>query len=69
MKAASYERELTDDGFLNPKRNAATFLLADDANSPVIRFRWCYKANGEELQEFGEGIRHDTADDMQGYSK
>ncbi|WP_300759840.1 hypothetical protein [Janthinobacterium sp.] len=56
MKAASYERELTDDGFLNPRRNAATFLLADDANSPVIRFRWGYKANGEELQEFGEGI-------------
>ena len=56
MKAATYTRELTDDGFLNPKRNATTFLQADDANSPVIRFRWGYKANGEELQAFGDGI-------------
>lgn len=56
MQAATYTRELTDDGFLNPKRNATTFLQADDANSPVIRFRWGYKANGEELQAFGDGI-------------
>ena len=56
MQTATYARELTDDGFLNPKRNATTFLQADDANSPVIRFRWGYKANGEELQAFGDGI-------------
>ena len=56
MQAARYERELTDDGFLNPRRSASTFLQADDANSPVIRFRWGYKASGEELQAFGDGI-------------
>ena len=56
MQAATYARELTDDDFLNPRRNASTFLQADDANSPVIRFRWGYKANGEELQAFGDGI-------------
>jgi len=56
MKPARYERELSDDGFLNPRRSASTFLQADDANSPVIRFRWGYKASSAELQEFGEGI-------------
>ena len=56
MQAATYARELTDDDFLNPKRNATTFLLADHGNSPVIRFRWGYKANGEELQAFDDGI-------------
>lgn len=56
MKSAHYERELTDDGFLNPRRSASTFLHADDANSPVIRFRWGYKASSAELQEFGDGI-------------
>ena len=56
MKPTRYQRELSDDGFLNPKRSADTFLQADDANSPVIRFRWGYKASSAELQEFGDGI-------------
>ena len=56
MKPARYERELTDDGFLNPKRSASTFLQADESNSPVIRFRWGYKASSEDLQDFGAGI-------------
>ncbi|KAB8045060.1 T6SS effector phospholipase Tle3 domain-containing protein [Janthinobacterium aquaticum] len=56
MQPARYARELTEDGFLNPRRNATNFLQADHANSPVIRFRWGYKASGEELQQFGDGI-------------
>ena len=40
---------MTADGFLNPRRNATTFLQANDAKSPVIRCRWGDKANGEEL--------------------
>lgn len=66
MQAAAYARELTDDGFLNPKRNATALLQADDGNSPVIRFRWGDKANGEELQAFGDGIYLNEKNDWGG---
>lgn len=33
-----------------------TFIKGDEHFTPVMHFRWGYKANAEELQEFGEGI-------------
>lgn len=51
-----YLRELTDDGFINPDMNANTFLEPHENFSPVIQFRWGYKANGKELQDYGTGL-------------
>ena len=53
----NYIDELTGDGFLNPEMNSQSFIVQDEqAYSPVIRFRWGYKASGEELQKYGRGI-------------
>jgi pimeloyl-ACP methyl ester carboxylesterase len=51
-----YMAELTDDGYINPELDSNTFFNMDNACSPVIRFRWGYKAGGEELQSFGDKI-------------
>lgn len=56
LSPARYMDELTPNGFINPEMDARTFIQSDDTFSPVIRFRWGYKANGEELQQFGAGI-------------
>ena len=53
---AKYIAEIDEDGFLNPEMNARSFIQTNDTFSPVIRFRFGYKASGEELQEFGDGI-------------
>ncbi|MFM9436082.1 pimeloyl-ACP methyl ester carboxylesterase [Janthinobacterium sp. CG_23.3] len=56
LKAAKYIAEHTADGFINPKMNPDTFIQTDDTYTPVIRFRWGYKASAEELQKYGRGI-------------
>ncbi|WP_211467543.1 T6SS effector phospholipase Tle3 domain-containing protein [Collimonas silvisoli] len=56
LRPTQYMDELSPDGFLNPDRNPKTFIDGDDTFSPVIRFRWGYKANLEELQQYGKGI-------------
>ncbi|WP_338770868.1 hypothetical protein [Massilia sp. METH4] len=56
LTPAVYTPELTDDGFINPKRDETTFIRDANHFSPVIRFRWGYKASLNELQEFGDGI-------------
>ena len=56
LKAVSYGAEITEDGFLNPEMSADTLIHDAGAFSPVIRFRWGYKACGEELQKYGKGI-------------
>jgi pimeloyl-ACP methyl ester carboxylesterase len=53
---AMYLDEYTPDGFINPDLNPKTFINPDIAYSPVIRFRWGYKASAEELQEYGSGV-------------
>ena len=56
LKEVSYLPDLTEDGFLNPKKSSQKFM-ADEAHfSPVIQFRWGYKANDEDLQAYGDGI-------------
>jgi len=56
MHPAKYINELDPDGFINPKMNPKTFVSSVDAFTPVIRFRWGYKASGEELKAFGGNI-------------
>ncbi len=56
LHPTGYMNELTPDGFINPKMTANTFIQAGDTFSPVIRFRWGYKANSDELQKYGANI-------------
>lgn len=56
LTPANYLPELTSDGFINPKMTHVNFIGEDGHFSPVIRFRWGYKASVQELQQFGEGI-------------
>ena len=56
LKEASYLPDLTEDGYLNPNKDSKRFM-ADQAHfSPVIQFRWGYKASDEDLQTYGDGI-------------
>ena len=56
LRAAQYIPELTSKGFINPDRSAKTFIAEDAHFSPVIQFRWGYKASSDELQQFSAGI-------------
>lgn len=56
LKPATYLPELTDDGFINPDMNDKTFIKADPNFSPVIQFRWGYKACGPDLKAYGPGL-------------
>lgn len=56
LRPVRYVGELTDDGFLNPKRTTKKFIEDDENFSPVIQFRWGYKASAPELQLFGNAI-------------
>ncbi|QGZ42213.1 uncharacterized protein DUF3274 [Pseudoduganella flava] len=56
LTPAKYMGELTRDGYVNPDRQPDNFIEEGSHFSPVIRFRWGYKASSEELQQFGEGI-------------
>jgi pimeloyl-ACP methyl ester carboxylesterase len=56
LTPATYLSELTDDGFLNPERSFRNFTGDDEHFTPVIRFRWGYKASLQELQDYGDSI-------------
>ncbi|OYO30342.1 DUF3274 domain-containing protein [Janthinobacterium sp. PC23-8] len=56
LTPVNYGKEITDEGFLNPEMSADNFIIDSGSFSPVIRFRWGYKASGEELQQYGKGI-------------
>jgi pimeloyl-ACP methyl ester carboxylesterase len=56
LKPASYMPELTADGYINPKLNDKSFILPEENFSPVIHFRWGYKASDLELQQYGKGL-------------
>lgn len=56
LSPAKYMAELTPDGYINADRSARNFLADDGHFSPIIRFRWGYKANSDELQAYGNGI-------------
>jgi len=56
LTPVEYLPELTPEGFVNPKLGAANFIAPTEHFSPVIHFRWGYKASAEELQQFSNGI-------------
>jgi pimeloyl-ACP methyl ester carboxylesterase len=56
LTPANYMRALTDDGYVNPDMRSNSFIEERGHFSPVIRFRWGYTANAEELKQFGDGI-------------
>jgi len=57
MAPMHYTKSLTDDGFINPQLTSKSYLQPDDNTfSPVIHFRWGYKANKEELKRYGDKI-------------
>ena len=56
LRPVGYRRELSDDGFVDPDRTPNTFITDAEHHSPVIQFRWGYKASDLELQEYGASI-------------
>ncbi|BEV13453.1 DUF3274 domain-containing protein [Herbaspirillum sp. DW155] len=56
LMPAQYTPELTADGYLAPRRSADNFIDAGSHYSPVIRFRWGYKASKTELRQFGKNV-------------
>ncbi|QTD93383.1 T6SS effector phospholipase Tle3 domain-containing protein [Burkholderia anthina] len=56
LTPAKYTESVTPDGFLNPKLLANNYVKPDPSFSPVIHFRWGYRASGEELKEYGDKI-------------
>ncbi|WP_312440333.1 hypothetical protein [Janthinobacterium sp.] len=62
LTPVNYGKEITADGFLNPEMSADSLIMDSGTFSPVIRFRWGYKASGEELQQYGKGIYLNEAD-------
>ncbi|WP_412025340.1 hypothetical protein [Burkholderia cepacia] len=56
LTPAKYTEGVTSDGFLNPKLWAGNYVKPDPSFSPVIHFRWGYKATLEELKEYGDKI-------------
>jgi len=56
MKPVRYLRDLTADGYLNPNKLSDTFIDGDDHFSPVIQFRWGYKASAADMQQYGAGL-------------
>jgi len=56
LRAARYIPDLTSKGFINPDRTSKTFIEETENFSPVIQFRWGYKASSDELQKYSAGI-------------
>ena len=56
LRPVEYMPELTPNGFINPERNSASFITSTAHFSPVIQFRWGYKASSDELQQYSDGI-------------
>jgi hypothetical protein len=65
MSKAAYMTELLKDGFIDPELDAENFV-APDNYSPVIRFRWGYKADLDEIGAWGGNIWLDEFDSWGG---
>ena len=52
----AYTDELDPDGFVDRERSDKTFTRPAPHYSPVIRFRWGYKADKEEAKTWGKGV-------------
>ncbi|KAB0643158.1 T6SS effector phospholipase Tle3 domain-containing protein [Burkholderia latens] len=56
LTPAKYTESVTPDGFLNPDLLADNYIKPDPSFSPVIHFRWGYRATAAELKEYGDKI-------------
>lgn len=56
LTPVQYLDSLTPDGFINPKMWSKTYIKATPSFSPVIHFRWGYKANKDELKRYGANV-------------
>ncbi|MFK0380198.1 DUF3274 domain-containing protein [Pandoraea sp. NPDC090278] len=61
LQPATYLDELTKDGFIRDDLKAESFIQAP-GNSPVIHFRWGYKAHKDEVAAVGGTVLLDEAD-------
>lgn len=61
LRAATYLDELTEDGFIRKDLKAGTFIQSSEY-SPIIHFRWGFKASEEEVASVGGNILLDEAD-------
>ncbi len=52
----AYTPELDPEGFLAPRRSADNFIQPQAHWSPVIRFRWGYKAHLDDIKDFGDSV-------------
>lgn len=55
LEPNAYLSELTEEGELNDEVSAKSFI-ATPGHSPVIRFRWGYRAHPEELAEYEPNV-------------
>lgn len=56
LEPVSYTPELDADGYLDPNRDDRNFIAVTPSYSPVIRFRWGYKADLESVKEWGANV-------------
>ncbi len=56
LTPAKYTESVTPDGFLNPDLLADNCIKPEPSFSPVIHFRWGYRATAAELKEYGDKI-------------
>ncbi|HVW53751.1 MAG TPA: hypothetical protein VHC91_25630, partial [Trinickia sp.] len=56
LSPVQYIESLTADGYINPKMWSGNYIQPQASFSPVIHFRWGYKANKEELKRYGSNI-------------
>ncbi|PLT15982.1 MULTISPECIES: DUF3274 domain-containing protein [Ralstonia] len=61
LRPASYMGELTEDGYIHDDLKSTTFIK-DAGYSPIIRFRWGYKASQKEIATVGGSILLDETD-------
>ena len=51
-----YLPDLTPDGYLNPEKTEKKFIESGEHFSPVLHFRWGYKASSADMQVYGKNI-------------
>ncbi|QOH38264.1 T6SS effector phospholipase Tle3 domain-containing protein [Burkholderia cepacia] len=56
LTPAKYTESVTPDGFINPQLWSGNYIKPDPSFSPVIHFRWGYRATAAELKEYGDKI-------------
>ena len=61
LRPMRYTAELTEDGYIRRDLKANTFIEPGSGTSPVIRFRWGYKASSEDVVQEDGTIRNELA--------